>query len=233
MPRSQSDKKDDKKAATLIVTLNIFGFIFIYFSPNATREVVESLIVLPKNLLNGNYYCLVTSGFIHSSFLHLFCNMLGVVAFGRVVQRHLGFIKTLYVYFGALTFSLLFATLVNYYVLEREIAIVGASGAVMGLLAAAMLLDPFAVTYEMIVPIPVMFKGWLFFYADLKGLLNPKPDGISHLTHMFGFFSIGLLVYFLSKKEKRMMRDGLIANIFSLVLFFVVWLFYFHFKAIS
>ena len=42
----------------------------------------------------------------------------------------------------------------------------------MGLVSAAMLLDPFAMTYEMIVPLPVMVKGWMFLYADIGGFLE-------------------------------------------------------------
>ena len=95
----------------------------------------------------------------------------------------------------------------------------------MGLVGAAMLLDPFYVTYEMIFPFPVMIKGWIFLYADLKGFLSAFDDGISHVTHLFGFLSVAVLVYFLSKKDKKLMREGLIVNIISFIIFLLLWKF--------
>ena len=101
--------------------------------------------------------------------------------------------------------------------MDKSVAIIGASGAVMGLISAAMLLAPFSVTYEMILPIPTMVKGWLFFLADIRGLLSENSDGVSHLAHVFGFLSIALLVYFLSTDDKRAVKIGMLINIFSIV----------------
>jgi len=222
-------RKQEFKAPLTIIFVNIYFFILIHFT-SQSEEFIRSLILFPEHLKSGRFLCVITSGFIHYDLRHLFLNMLGVVAFGRVVERHLGALKTLFIYFGSLAISLLFAGIIHLYFLNNNIAIIGASGAVMGLLATAMLLDPYVVTYEMIFPIPVMIKGWMYLYADIQGLLNPQPDGISHLAHMFGFLSIALLIYFLSKKERKILKEGLIINLFSIMMFFIAWLVVYHLK---
>lgn len=201
-----------------MIAANFYAYWYIH-SPAMPAEQLTNLILYPANLLNGNLYCVFTSGFIHLDLSHLLVNMLGVFVFARVVENHLGVVKTLYIYFGALFISLLFAMIVNMYVLEKNIAIIGASGALMGLIAAAMLLDPFKITYEMIFPVPVMMKGWLFIYLDLRGIMSGQNDGVSHFAHLFGYLSIALLVYFMSNEDKKKMQIGLIINIISFIIF--------------
>jgi len=205
-------------SANIIICLNMAVYVYLNVSPSGPY-LAKHLVLYPGNLVEGRWWCLITSGFLHSSGAHLFMNMLGVFIFARIVERQLGAGKTLFVYFGALFLSMLFATTIYSFLLQKNVAIIGASGAVMGLISAAMLLDPFKVTYEMIIPLPAMFKGWLFLYADIKGMLGGEQDGVSHLAHLCGFLSVGLLVYFLSKKDKKLMRTGLIVNIVSFIVF--------------
>ncbi len=211
----------ESEAAFFLIAANVLCFVFTHYVL-APDELPQTFILYPGNLMQGNFWCLVTSGFIHRNLSHLFFNMLGVFIFARIVERHLGIIKTLFVYFGALALSMLFSTIIYTFVLHRNVAIIGASGAVMGLISAAVLLDPFCITYELLFPIPVMVKGWMFFYADLKGFLSEEKGGTSHLAHLCGFLSVALLMYFLSKEDKQRMRLGLIINIISFIAF-VLW----------
>ena len=200
----------------------------MHVMPADTQHLL-SLIASNRNLLEGNYACLITSGFIHRNFSHLFFNMLGVFIFARIVERRFGFFKTMFIYFGAQVFSMLCALGVYNYILGKDILIIGASGALMGLIGCAMLLEPFCITYETFFPVPVMIKGWMFISADLLGFLGGERDGVSHLAHLFGFFSVALLVYFFSKKEKETMRAGLQINVFFLVMFLAFnWWITFH-----
>jgi len=205
-------------SANIIIFLNVA--VFLYLDKFIVGDMLFRRIVLyPGNLIKGRWWCLVTSGFLHSDWQHLALNMLGVFIFTKIIERHLGTIKTLFIYVGSLVLSMLFATGIYSLVLHKNVAIIGASGAVMGLISAAMLLDPFRITYEMILPIPTMIKGWLFFYADIKGFLGAEKDGISHLSHLCGFLSVAFLVYFLSKRDKKLMRTGLMINFLSFIAF--------------
>lgn len=235
MARRSNKKSKDKlgliqtlfesKVANIIIILNVA--IFLILRKYAIDvNLIENLVLYPGNILHGKLWCLITSGFLHKDLTHLFANMLGVLVFTRVVERQLGFAKTLFIYFGALVISMLFATMLYTLVFHKNVAIIGASGAVMGVISAAMLLDPFYISFEMILPLPVMVKGWLFFYADLQGLMGGEKDGVSHLSHLFGFLSIAILVYFLSKKDKKLIKIGLLINIFSFIVLLLlkIWL---------
>ena len=209
----------ESEAGFFIIIANLAAYAFTHYTLLG-RALLDYLVLYPANIFEAkNYLCLVTSGFIHRDASHLFWNMLGVFVFARIIERRMGAGKVLFIYFGALVISMLASIWVYTYVLAKNTAIIGASGAVMGLMATAMLLDPFCITYEMIIPLPVMLKGWMFLYADLQGLLSAEKDGVGHLVHLFGFFSVGALVYFLSKADKKAMFMGLVINIFSLIVF--------------
>jgi membrane associated rhomboid family serine protease len=162
---------------------------------------------------------------LHANLSHLLGNMLALFIFGRVVERKLGIIKTLFIYFGALVISGIFTSLINGLILNDNTPGLGASGAIMGLIAAAILLDPFYLTYEAILPLPIMLVGWLTIYADIIGILNPIKDGIGHFAHLGGFLSVGILLYLFGIDERKKMRTGLIINIASFIAIAVIYFF--------
>lgn len=211
--------------SNLVLLTNFLMYYYTHYYV-ASPEAVTPLILYPANLMKGNFWCFLTAGFIHHDLSHLLFNMLGVFIFAKIVERKLGFLKTLFIYLGSLSIAMLFSTAVYVFFLEKNVAIIGASGAVMGLISAAMLLDPFCITYEMLFPLPVMVKGWLFFYVDVKGFLSGEMDGISHISHLCGFLSVGILVYFLSQKDKARIQTGVWINLFSFVAFVLLgkWL---------
>ena len=210
----------ESKVAAVLMAVNFSVFVFLrYFAPDSLWEL---LVLSPENLWQGRIWTLITSGFVHQGWLHLFLNMLGLFVFGRVVEREMGAAKTAFIYLGALLISMAASTWIYALILHKNITIVGASGAVMGLVAAAMLWAPFSITYEMILPLPVMMKGWMFFYADLQGFLGGERDGVSHLAHLAGFLSVALLVYYLSRKDQTKMRVGLLINLVSFAVFLLL-----------
>ena len=186
--------------------------------------MVETLTLSPHNLLTeGRIITIVTAGFIHHDFLHLFSNIVGIYIFGSIVERKFGIIRTFLVYFGALIISMGVSVLIYTYVLDKNVAIIGASGALMGLISCAMLIEPFGRVIDPYVPIPVMFAAWAFVYADTKGLLGGEKGGISHVAHLVGFLSIALVVYLLDKKDRDVLFRGLLINIISFAAFISLW----------
>ncbi len=207
-------------AAVFLIVLNVAAFAVLQYTAFGQTYISE-LIVFPGNLIKGNFWCLFTSGFVHVNTMHLALNMLGIFVFAYIVEQHMGWAKTVFIYIGALLVSMLGSTMIYALVMHRNVAIVGASGAVMGLMGAAVLLAPFSVTFEMLLPLPTMVKGWLFLWADLKGFLGGESGGTSHLAHLTGFASIVLLMYFLAKDDRRKMTVGFAINLVSLAV--VVW----------
>jgi membrane associated rhomboid family serine protease len=209
------------RAAVFLIFLNVVMYFFSHYTISG-RAFFEEMILYSGNIIAGNYWCLLTSGFLHSSWTHLLLNMLAILIFGHIVEKHMGFKTTLFIYAGSLFISMLFSLFIYVVILQKNVAIIGASGAVMGLMATAMLIAPFSITWEMLLPIPTMVKGWMFFYADLMGFLDGETDGVSHLAHLCGFLSVMILVYFLSQEDRRKLTAGFVINLISLAIAFWV-----------
>ncbi len=202
-----------------IILVNLFMFFYFAREVNVP-PIFNTLVLSPYNLfVRKNFSSIIVSGFLHNDLTHLLLNMLGVFIFGTIIENRFGSFKTVAIYLGALLISMSFSILIYTFILEQNIAIIGASGALMGLIACAMLSDPFLITYETLIPLPVMIKGWLFIYADLKGFLGGETRGISHLAHLMGFLSVGFIFYFMNKDDKKVLRSGLWINIISFAAF--------------
>ena len=208
-------------AAVFLICLNLAVYVFTHYTQEGAA-FFDEMIFYSGNIIRGNYWSIAVSGFLHSGWTHLGWNMLAVFIFGRIVQRRMGFWTTLFIYFGALILSMIFSLVIYVGILHKNAAIIGASGAVMGLMSTAMLVAPFSITWEMLLPIPTMVKGWMFFYADLRGFLGGEADGVSHLAHLCGFASVMILVYFLSTEDRKRLTAGLLVNLISLAVVFWV-----------
>lgn len=94
---------------------------------------------------HGEYWRLVTSGFLHANLLHIFFNMFLLFVLGRELESVLGNAR-----FGALYLASLLAGSAGALIVKPEALTVGASGAVFGLMGAMVIeqrargMDPFA-----------------------------------------------------------------------------------------
>ena len=211
----------EPKFTIFIIIINIFAFFgSIYY---LSEQSMHNLVNYPSDLLQFRFYTLVTAGFLHANLSHLIGNIIGIFIFGRVVERKLGFYKTFLVYFGALIISGLFESLIHIFITESNIGGLGASGALMGMVSTAILLDPFYLTYELIAPLPIMVVGWLAIYADITGVINPSQDGIGHFAHIGGFISIGLLMFLIGIEERSKLKKGFVINLVSLIIGVIIY----------
>ncbi len=202
-----------------IIVANI---IIFFISMTLPEQVLINLMNFPSDLFHFRIWTLITAGFLHGDLMHLLFNMLGIFVFGRIVERNFGIIKTAIIYFAAMIISHVFSSVINYGVLGIDIPGIGASGALMGLIAAAILIQPFYITYEALIPMPVMVLGWLAIYADIVGILGAVNDGIGHLAHIGGFISITIIAYFMGGQDRKKMRTGLIINIASVAILYFI-----------
>jgi membrane associated rhomboid family serine protease len=88
----------------------------------------------------GEQFRMFSSGFLHADMQHLLFNMLTLYFFADRVIYFLGEVNFLIVYIGSLGLG----SLLSYYFHQKEYqySAVGASGAVMGFLYSAILIDP-------------------------------------------------------------------------------------------
>lgn len=184
----------------------------------------------PDGLRRGQYAPLLLHVFSHAGLGHLLGNVAALFVFGRVVERHLGPWRLLGAFLVsaacATSFSLLAQGLAG-----RSVPTLGASGAVAGLVALGVLLEPLAITFEALIPLPLFAAGWLAIAADLLALFRSGAGGpagvdrIDHPAHLGGYLSVLLFYQALHPDERRRAGVGLVINLVTLLgLLLVRWL---------
>jgi membrane associated rhomboid family serine protease len=143
-------------------------------------------------LENKEYIRLISSGFLHVSWTHLFFNIISLYSFSQIIESSLGSINFLLIYFG----SLIGGDLLSLYLHRNhfDYSSVGASGAVCGIIFACIGLYPNIEIGLMFLPIYV--PGWIFglIYVifSIYGIRS-KNDNIGHEAHLGGAL-IGLII---------------------------------------
>ena len=148
-------------------------------------------------VIKGERIRLLSSGFLHVDQSHLFFNMLTLYFFAEPVIQFIGVPKFLAVYFGSLLAGNLFA--MNFHKKEPYYSAVGASGAVMGVVYSAIMLNPGMNLYMFFIPIPipayVFGVGYLLY--SMFGM-KKQLGNIGHSAHLggaIGGFVLTILLY--------------------------------------
>lgn len=146
-------------------------------------------------------YQFVTYMFLHASVGHLFSNMFALWMFGRSLESELGSKRFLTYYMvcgiGAALIQVTLAALFG-----EQIVLLGASGAVMGLLLAFGLMHPNNMIYIIPLPFPIKAKWFVLGYAILEIALgwSGVGTGVAHFAHVGGMlWGLALLLWWRKK----------------------------------
>lgn len=128
---------------------------------------------------------LFTSAFLHVDMAHLFLNLFTLYFFAEVVIYGFGPLQFLLLY-GLSLLSGSFISLV-FHRKESHYTAVGASGAVTGILYAAILLQPEMRLAIMFIPIPLpaYVLGIAYLFYSIYGMKN-RTGNIGHAAHFGG-----------------------------------------------
>lgn len=185
------------------VTLNLIIINVIVF---VGQLVLDSTLNITMRFglysLNSGYfepYQLVTHMFLHGGFLHIAFNMYALWLFGAVLERLWGPKKFLIFYLACgLAAGVAEMLLVN------GGPAIGASGAIMGLLAGFAYTFPNTEFYIIPFPFPIKAKWMAAIYAgiDLFGGVAGGDD-IAHFAHLGGLAMGFILVIIWNKTDKK------------------------------
>lgn len=133
----------------------------------------------------GEQLRMFSSGFLHVDYTHLLFNMLTLYFFANVVIGSVGAPKFILIYLV----SLLVGNLLSFYFHREEYhySAVGASGAVTGILYAAILFHPNMSLYLFFIPIPIpaWIFGLLYLLYSIYGMRS-RSGNIGHDAHFGG-----------------------------------------------
>jgi membrane associated rhomboid family serine protease len=132
------------------------------------------------SIRSGEQFRMFSSGFLHVDLMHLLFNMFTLYMFAPFVINSVGAMYFAYLYFG----SLIAGNLLTLYFHKDEYyyRAVGASGAVMGIIYSAILLEPNLYMYGFI---PGYIFGFAYLLFSIYGM-KAKNDNIGHVAHFGG-----------------------------------------------
>ncbi len=179
----------------ILIIINICVFILAQLS--GQRNIFfTSFGIVPFQVWN-NYHIwqLFTYLFIHGGLLHIFFNMFVLWMFGKDLEYEWGKNEFLFFYFicgiGSGLITVLFS-------LNSIVPIVGASGAIYGLLVAYGYTYPNRIVYLYgLFPIKVKYMILGLCIMASFAFIFSKQSNVSHITHLAGMM-IGFIILFLN-----------------------------------
>jgi membrane associated rhomboid family serine protease len=184
------------------VALTLFGFTPNALFGNATPP--SQLLGLPA------YATIFTAMFLHGGLLHLGGNMLFLWIFGNNIEEAMGHVKFTLFYFASGIAAALAMALID---VSSETPMVGASGAISGVLGAYMLLYPRA-RVHVIVPLGIIFYPlwvraiwvvgiWFLIQLISAAFTDPAQPGTAFWAHVGGFAAGIVLTPLLKSRDVR------------------------------
>ncbi len=198
---------------TLLIVANIVVFLHQIFLPeNETRMFIEEYGAIPGLIAGGSHYStLLTSMFLHGGILHILGNLLYLFIFGDNVEGLMGSAR----YFVFYILCGMGAALSHIWSdPHSSLPMVGASGAISGVLGAYMISYPKA---RVLVLLPIFFYistfrvpalvvlGLWFLNQLLSGFLRAEDGmgGVAWFAHIGGFVIGLVLVKLFARRPRR------------------------------
>lgn len=137
---------------------------------------------------------LLTYAFLHGGVLHLFFNMLGLWMFGSELELLWGRRRYLQMLLASVLAAALMQLLFNLVVASRA-PMVGASGAVFGLLLCYGVLFPNRTIMPLFPPIPMKARTFVVVFGAIELFLGVSgATGVAHFAHLGGMLGAWLLL---------------------------------------
>ena len=200
-------------ANIVIFTVYWLSTLNILLSERFAIEIEDKFIMVPNEIIHERQlYTLFTSMFMHAGWFHLAGNMLFLYVFGDNVEDvfgHIGYFF-FYIFCGlAAAFAYIASVLYLTYPVDLAQGVVGASGAISGVLGAYVVLYPkariLALIFYFILPIPsIIFLGFWFLLQWLYALFEVGGN-VAWWAHIGGFIAGMILaaVFGLRRKKAR------------------------------
>jgi membrane associated rhomboid family serine protease len=188
-----------------LIIANFIIFIITLVYPQIIYELGFRPIYLTLQYF-PNIYTLFTSMFLHGGFAHIFGNMIVFLFMGIAFEQRIGKKNFIIIYLITGVCGAIAHSLVN---LASTLVLIGASGAIFGILGA------FAYSYprdEVVMPIPlgiimvfrrvkVMYAAALFAVLETVIVFIGVQDNTAHLAHLGGLLSGVIIAAILIGKQ--------------------------------
>lgn len=197
---------------SVIVLINVIVYVMINIIIKHTgylggmeKLVTKGALAYIQVIHNHEYYRILTSMFLHADFDHIFNNMLVLLFVGANLEKAVGKLRYLIIYFGTGIIAGFSSIGYNMWKDDKGYGI-GASGAIFGVVGAILL-------------ILIINKGRLLnissrqmiIFAILSlygGFVNVGIDNTAHIGGFIGGLLIAAIIYRRPKKDRNAINEG-------------------------
>jgi len=186
-----------------LILINVIVFVLQEYLLGGLMEAYFQL--WPPQTGHFQVWQLLTYGFMHGGFTHLFFNMFALYMFGSDIERLFGSRRYLVYYLlcviGAALMHLIVVTAAG----RPPSPMVGASGGVFGLLLAFGMAFPRRMLMLIFPPIPM--PAWLF--VTLYGIfelvmgVTQTASGVAHFAHLGGMATGFVIIRYWQAQRRR------------------------------
>lgn len=184
-------------ALIAINSLIFLSYFQLYDSPRDINLFYYNWAFIPARFTAGeNLTALFSSMFLHGGWLHLIGNMLFLFIFGDNIEDEMGHAPFLLFY---LVCGVIAALMQYAFEPQSVVPMVGASGAIAGVMGAYLLMYPkarvdiflFLIVYFRVFPVPAWIMLGLWLGMQIVGGLGADPEtgGVAYWAHAGGFFA--------------------------------------------
>jgi membrane associated rhomboid family serine protease len=187
--------------------LAVYGYGFIPALLLGDAQLPADIAVVPP------VATILTSMFLHGGLMHLAGNMLYLWVFGNNIEDSLGHVRYL-VFYLLCGIAAAFAQALPDP--SSEIPMIGASGAISGVLGAYLILFPHA-RVHVLIPFGFLFlhtirAGWLlgfwFVFQLLSGVFGDASSGVAFWAHVGGFVAGVALILVMRDRRRKLWQGG-------------------------
>jgi membrane associated rhomboid family serine protease len=188
-------------ASYSIAGVNIVVHLLATWNTNfiISERVAGTFGFVPASIPHVDFYTiptLITSLFLHGDPLHLIGNMVFLLVFGRKVENQLERLNLIALYFATGITAAVTHTLMEP---DSYVPLIGASGAISGVLGAFFIYNPGARITVVLDPVLIYFlrrltirpPAWIFlavwFFLQISMGLRPRASSVAFWAHVGGF----------------------------------------------
>jgi membrane associated rhomboid family serine protease len=196
-----------------LIAVNVMIFIWQLFLPEeGARQFVYEYGAVPAMIVQGQHWpSIITSMFLHGGIMHLLGNMLYLFVFGDNIESICGHFRFIIFYLicGCLAFA-------SHFVFEpmSDLPMIGASGAISGVLGAYALRFPRARVYVLIpiflwiyrifkIPAIIVLGVWFLLQLFSGVTTSASGGGVAWFAHIGGFIAGIVLIKSFEKSHYK------------------------------
>ncbi len=174
----------------ILIGINIAVYLLTSVMPALKEYLALNVVYMVRYKMLWQPF---TYMFVHSGLSHIIFNMLGLLFFGISVERSIGSKEFLLMYLIAGVCSGVFSFAVYWAGGMYFVFLMGASGAIYGILLAYAVIYPRSVLLVWgILPVPAPLLVLIYAGIEIVSQLAGSRYGVAHMTHLAGFAAVWL-----------------------------------------